>query len=88
MADGSSIYDQFEIEDMTFDPSLQLYHYPCPCGDRFEISIYDLQDGEDIAVCPSCSLMIKVIFEPVSHSLYIVSERIIDCEHRRISKIT
>lgn len=48
---------------MTFDPTLQLYHYPCPCGDRFEIGIDDLRDGEEIAVCPSCSLMIKVVFE-------------------------
>lgn len=63
MADA--IYDQIEIEDMTFDPALQIYHYPCPCGDRFEISIDDLRDGENVAVCPSCSLMIEVIFEPV-----------------------
>lgn len=48
---------------MTFDPTLQIYHYPCPCGDRFEIGLADLQDGEEIAVCPSCSLMIRVIFE-------------------------
>jgi diphthamide biosynthesis protein 3 len=60
-----SYYDEIEIEDMTFDPALQIYHYPCPCGDRFEISIGDLRDGEDVAVCPSCSLMIKVIFEEV-----------------------
>jgi diphthamide biosynthesis protein 3 len=67
MADGDiSIYDEIEIEDMTFDPSLQIYHYPCPCGDRFEIAIADLRDGEDIAVCPSCSLMIRVIFDVVS----------------------
>jgi diphthamide biosynthesis protein 3 len=58
-----NIYDEIEIEDMTFDPTLQIYHYPCPCGDRFEIGIADLRDGEDIAVCPSCSLMIKVIFD-------------------------
>ncbi|PWY87266.1 CSL family zinc fnger-containing protein [Aspergillus sclerotioniger CBS 115572] len=64
MADESlSIYDEIEIEDMTFDPTLQIYHYPCPCGDRFEIAIDDLRDGEDIAVCPSCSLMIRVIFD-------------------------
>ncbi|KAK2800227.1 Diphthamide biosynthesis protein 3 [Emmonsiellopsis sp. PD_5] len=64
MADESlSIYDEIEIEDMTFDPERQIYHYPCPCGDRFEIAIYDLRDGEEIAVCPSCSLMIKVIFD-------------------------
>lgn len=66
MADGLSIYDEIEIEDMTFDSNLQIYHYPCPCGDRFEICIDDLRDGEEIAVCPSCSLMIRVIFEVVS----------------------
>jgi len=65
MADEeASIYDQIEIEDMTFDPTLQLYTYPCPCGDRFEILLDDLRDGQEIAVCPSCSLMIQVIFEP------------------------
>jgi len=58
-----SFYDEIEIEDMTFDPALQIYHFPCPCGDRFEISLGDLHDGEEVAVCPSCSLMIKVIFE-------------------------
>ncbi|KAL5001960.1 Diphthamide biosynthesis protein 3 [Aspergillus recurvatus] len=64
MADEAlSIYDEIEIEDMTFDPNLQIYHYPCPCGDRFEIAIDDLRYGEEIAVCPSCSLMIKVIFD-------------------------
>lgn len=63
---AENIYDEIEIEDMTYDPALQIYHYPCPCGDRFEISIADLRDKEDIAVCPSCSLMIRVIFEVVS----------------------
>ncbi|KAK6528505.1 Diphthamide biosynthesis protein 3 [Arthrobotrys megalospora] len=58
-----SIYDEIEIEDMTYDPTLQIFHYPCPCGDRFEIAIGDLREGEDIAVCPGCSLMIRVIFE-------------------------
>lgn len=66
MADDSlSIYDEIEIEDMTFDPNIQIFHYPCPCGDRFEIAIDDLRDGEEIAVCPSCSLMIRVIFDEV-----------------------
>lgn len=65
---AENIYDQIEIEDMTFDAAMQIYTYPCPCGDRFEIALEDLRDGEDIAVCPSCSLMIQVIFEPVSAS--------------------
>jgi len=59
----TSFYDEIEIEDMTFEESMGIYHYPCPCGDRFEISLDDLRDGEEVAVCPSCSLMIKVIFE-------------------------
>ncbi|KAI5864050.1 zf-CSL-domain-containing protein [Durotheca rogersii] len=66
MADDEEIavYDEVEIEDMTFDETLQIYHYPCPCGDRFEIALADLQDEEtDIAVCPSCSLMIRVIYD-------------------------
>jgi diphthamide biosynthesis protein 3 len=63
---AENIYDEIEIEDMTYDPTLEIYHYPCPCGDRFEIAIADLRDKEDIAVCPSCSLMIRVIFEVVS----------------------
>ncbi|EEQ33630.1 Diphthamide biosynthesis protein 3 [Microsporum canis] len=63
MADSLSIYDEIEIEDMTFDPVLQIYHYPCPCGDRFEIGLADLRDGEEIGICPSCSLMIRVIFD-------------------------
>jgi diphthamide biosynthesis protein 3 len=61
--DEANIYDEIEIEDMTFDEKLQIFHYPCPCGDRFEIGIADLRDGEEIAVCPSCSLMIRVIFD-------------------------
>lgn len=66
MADEAlNIYDEIEIEDMTFDPNVQIYTYPCPCGDRFEIAIDDLRDGEEIAVCPSCSLMIRVIFDVV-----------------------
>ena len=63
MADKDEIYDEIEIEDMTFDKTLQIYHYPCPCGDRFEIYIEDLRDGNEIAVCPSCSLQIRVIFD-------------------------
>ncbi|KAH0829363.1 diphthamide biosynthesis protein [Fonsecaea pedrosoi] len=62
-AEDLDMYDEIEIEDMTYDPTLQIYHYPCPCGDRFEISLGSLREGEDVAVCPSCSLMVRVIFD-------------------------
>jgi len=63
MDDEPTIYDEVEIEDMTFDAATQMYHYPCPCGDKFEIALVELLDGGDVAVCPSCSLMVRVIFE-------------------------
>ncbi|KAG6885327.1 hypothetical protein C0993_003175 [Termitomyces sp. T159_Od127] len=58
-------YDEIEIEDMTWDPVKGVYHYPCPCGDRFEISRKQLANYEDIATCPSCSLIIRVVYDPL-----------------------
>jgi len=63
--DGISIYDEVEIEDMTFDEAMGVYQFPCPCGDKFQITLEDLLEEQDIAVCPSCSLMIRVIFDLV-----------------------
>ena len=59
-------YDEIEIEDMAWDEVKGVYHYPCPCGDRFEISRAQLANYEDIATCPSCSLVIRVVYDPVS----------------------
>jgi len=30
---------------------------------RFEISLEDLQNGEDVATCPACTLVLKVIYD-------------------------
>jgi len=57
------LYDEIEIEDMTYDPETRLYSYPCPCGDRFKITLEDLWDGEDEAGCESCTLYIEVIYD-------------------------
>lgn len=59
-------YDELEIEDFAWDPVAKVFHYPCPCGDRFEISKGQLRDGEEIATCPSCSLIVRVIYDYVS----------------------
>jgi diphthamide biosynthesis protein 3 len=61
--DELAIYDEIEFEDLTWDEAMQVYSYPCPCGDRFQITLDDLRDEQDIAVCPSCSLMIRVIYD-------------------------
>lgn len=57
-----SIYEEVEIEDMQYNENLFEYYYPCPCGDKFCISLKELHCGEDIASCPGCTLRIRVIF--------------------------
>ncbi|RDD42332.1 DPH3-like protein [Trichoplax sp. H2] len=60
----SIFHDEIEIEDFEYDEDSDTYFYPCPCGDQFQIATEELQDGEDIARCPSCSLIIRVIYDP------------------------
>ncbi|KAI3662427.1 hypothetical protein MP638_003567, partial [Amoeboaphelidium occidentale] len=55
-----------EIEDFEFNEETKTFSYPCPCGDKFLITLEDLMDGEEIARCPSCSLIIRVVYDPVS----------------------
>lgn len=59
-----SIYDEIEIEDMDYKKEDKTFYYPCPCGDKFFITLDDLQNGEDVAKCPSCSLKIRIIYDP------------------------
>lgn len=33
-------------------------------GDKFQITLEDLKNGEEIGKCPSCSLIIRVIYDP------------------------
>ncbi|XP_012060893.1 PREDICTED: DPH3 homolog [Atta cephalotes] len=56
-------YDEVEIEDFEYDEDEEVYYYPCPCGDQFQISLSDLAAGEEEVTCPSCSLVIKVIYD-------------------------
>ena len=62
--DPTAVYDDVRIEDMEFVEEDDAYYYPCPCGDRFVITVDELFDGEEIAQCPSCSLRIKVLYDP------------------------
>jgi diphthamide biosynthesis protein 3 len=57
-------YDELEIEDFAWDSEARVFH-PCPCGDRFEISKAQLRNGEEIATCPSCSLIVRVVYDYV-----------------------
>ncbi|EGG14841.1 diphthamide biosynthesis protein 3 [Cavenderia fasciculata] len=61
---ANSFYDEVEIEDMEFNEEERVFYYPCPCGDRFVITEEEILAGEEVAKCPSCSLLIKVIYSP------------------------
>ncbi|XP_077284821.1 diphthamide biosynthesis 3 [Arctopsyche grandis] len=58
-----AFHDEVEIEDFELDEEEGIYYYPCPCGDRFQISKEELAAGEEVATCPSCSLIVKVIYD-------------------------
>lgn len=59
-----TMYDEVEIEDMTWDDELGAFTYQCPCGDLFQITRTELSAGEEIAHCPSCTLVVRVIYDP------------------------
>jgi len=43
-----SVYDEVEIEDLDFDPETQTFYYPCPCGDKFRITLVNLYHIENL----------------------------------------
>lgn len=67
---SGEVYDEVEIEDLDFDTDNQMFYYPCPCGDKFQITLEDIGKGDDIAKCPSCSLIIRVVYDSTSYEEY------------------
>ena len=63
------VYEEVEIDEMDYDEEQGLYTYECPCGDLFQISEEELAEGEEIAYCPSCSLVIRVLYDPSDFEL-------------------
>ena len=63
MDEVENIYDEVEIDDLDFDEGNNTFYYPCPCGDKFRISVEQMRKGAVIATCPSCSLQIKIIYD-------------------------
>ena len=62
--DLNSVYEEVELSEMEWEEDEEAYFYPCPCGDRFIMPLEDLEVGEEIALCPSCSLRIRVLYNP------------------------
>ena len=68
---SAEVYDEVEIEDLDFEPDNQTFYYPCPCGDKFVITLSEIGQGKDIAKCPSCSLTIRVVYDTGSYQEYL-----------------
>jgi len=54
----SVYHDEIEIEDFEYDDEEDIYYYPCPCGDRFQITKVLQQSGS--AVSYGLTLKVKV----------------------------
>jgi diphthamide biosynthesis protein 3 len=56
------VFHEAEIEDFQYAEDSETYFYSCPCSNIFSITREDLENGEDVATCPGCSLIMKVIY--------------------------
>ena len=49
---------------MEWSEELGAFTHQCPCGDLFQITLAELAAGEELARCPSCSLLVRVVYDP------------------------
>ncbi|KAI5186009.1 diphthamide biosynthesis protein 3 [Nematocida homosporus] len=59
--DSSEYFEERDIDEFIYDLERDVYTFPCPCGDYFTITGEELENGEEAARCPSCSLVIRVL---------------------------
>ena len=57
-------YEEVSLRDMKWMDDIEAFTYQCPCGDLFQITLEEMESGEDIGQCPSCSLYIVVEYGP------------------------
>jgi diphthamide biosynthesis protein 3 len=57
-------WDDVNLDAMTFDENFDAFTHPCPCGDVFIMPVDDLINAEELAPCPSCSLLLRVVYDP------------------------
>lgn len=60
--DSDEYFEEIDIDEFIYNQETETYTYPCPCGDYFTITKEELENGEEAARCPSCSLVVKVLF--------------------------
>ncbi|KAJ1625520.1 hypothetical protein T492DRAFT_572164, partial [Pavlovales sp. CCMP2436] len=64
------VYDDIPFGDMQFDHATKTYWHACPCGDMFSITEEELLDGQTIAHCNDCSLVIRVVLDAGARKLF------------------
>ena len=37
--EDENMYDVIDVEDLDFDKRNKTFYYPCPCGDKFAITL-------------------------------------------------
>jgi len=67
----SNYYEEVDLDDFDFNKETRTFYYDCPCGDKFQISLEELEDGEEVATCPSCSLIVKVVYSEIELEKYL-----------------
>ncbi|RUS71619.1 hypothetical protein EGW08_020611, partial [Elysia chlorotica] len=56
------VQDSIPFDDFDFDPSEEIYSYPCRCGSEFLFTDFDRQLLCDYVCCGTCSLTVKIIY--------------------------
>jgi len=62
MGFSEGYFEEIDIDDFFYNEGTEEYSYPCPCGDKFVITKEEIENGEEVAKCPSCSLIIRVLY--------------------------
>lgn len=66
-------YEEVQLSEMELVDGI--LHFPCPCGDLFELPLVDFIAGSDVAQCPTCSLTVKVLFTAEEKREYLTRTR-------------
>ncbi|OQS05906.1 hypothetical protein THRCLA_20501 [Thraustotheca clavata] len=56
------ISDEIDLDDMTYIENEETYSYSCRCGDSYNITVDELEEGMDVVPCDGCSLNIRVVY--------------------------
>ena len=76
-------YEEVTLEQLEWSEALGAFTYACPCGDLFQITGDELAAGEDIARCPSCSLVVRVLFDAAEFAREWAAEEAADADSQQ-----